>query len=360
MKTKSDIQESALNVAFQHEQCGLALSMGIGKTYTGLKYLSKYFDKNLKVLVAVPKLSVKQSWKDEAIKYNLEYLLESITFTTYLSLNKQDTDFDIIILDECHNLKLSHHNFLLSHQGRVLGLTGTPPRIKTSEKGKMVNKFCPMKFEYLTDDAITDNLLNNYEIIVHRIPLSTKNDLLINTKTSSWYTSEQKNYDYWTDRINNETSEKQLQFLRIQRMTVIKGYPSKENYVKNLLKTISNKCIVFANTQDQSDRLCSHSYHSKNPNSKQNLEDFKNDKIKQLSCVLQLSEGVNIFNLKEGIIMHAYSNNRKLSQRFGRLLRLEANETATIHVLCYKDTIDEIWVKQALEEFDNTKIKWKN
>jgi len=58
--------------------------------------------------------------------------------------------------------------------------------------------------------------------------------------------------------------------------------------------------------------------------------------------------------------MHAYSNNRKLSQRFGRLLRLEANETATIHVLCYKDTIDEMWVKQALEEFDNTKIKWKN
>jgi len=34
-----------------------------------------------------------------------------------------------------------------------------------------------------------------------------------------------------------------------------------------------------------------------------------------LSSVMQLSEGVNIPNLKQCIIMHAYGNERKSSQR---------------------------------------------
>jgi hypothetical protein len=56
--------------------------------------------------------------------------------------------------------------------------------------------------------------------------------------------------------------------------------------------------------------------------------------------------------------MHAYGNERKASQRIGRLLRLNPNDKSTIHVLCYKDTIDEDWVIKALEDYDQTKITW--
>jgi hypothetical protein len=31
-----------------------------------------------------------------------------------------------------------------------------------------------------------------------------------------------------------------------------------------------------------------------------------------------------------------------------------------IHILCYMDTVDEKWVKDALEGFDQSKIMWKN
>jgi superfamily II DNA or RNA helicase len=87
---------------------------------------------------------------------------------------------------------------------------------------------------------------------------------------------------------------------------------------------------------------------------------FKNGEITQLSTVLQLSEGVNIPNLRQGIIMHAYGNERKASQRIGRLLRLNPNEKAIVHILCYMDTVDEKWVKEALENFDQSKIIWKD
>jgi hypothetical protein len=44
----------------------------------------------------------------------------------------------------------------------------------------------------------------------------------------------------------------------------------------------------------------------------------------------------------------------------GRLLRLNPDETATIHILCYMGTIDETWVKDALEGYDPNKVTWKN
>jgi superfamily II DNA or RNA helicase len=143
-------------------------------------------------------------------------------------------------------------------------------------------------------------------------------------------------------------------------MKAMMEFPSKETYAYDLFNKEKNKCILFCNTQKQADDLCQHSYHSKNADRDQNLLDFKNGIITKLSCVLQLSEGVNIPNLKTGIVMHAYGNERKANQRIGRMLRLNPKDTAVIHILCYKDTVDEKWVTSALEDFDDNKIKYIN
>ena len=89
----------------------------------------------------------------------------------------------------------------------------------------------------------------------------------------------------------------------------------KEKYAKLLLDNIESKCILFANTQAQADKLCLDSYHSNNLKSEENLIKFKSGEITKLSTVMQLNEGVNIPNLKQGIIMHAYGNERKAAQR---------------------------------------------
>jgi superfamily II DNA or RNA helicase len=103
--------------------------------------------------------------------------------------------------------------------------------------------------------------------------------------------------------------------MRIMRMKALMEYPSKELYTRRLMESISTKCIIFANTQIQADKLCVHSYHSNNPESENNLQQFKDGNIDKLSTVMQLNEGVNIPNLKQGIIMHAYGNERKAAQR---------------------------------------------
>ncbi len=360
MNKREQIQQDALTIALNNKRCGLGISMGVGKTLIGLKYIDDLQSKNmrkLKVLVVAPKLSIFKSWKDDAEKFNID--ITNVEFTTYLSLYKQNPHiYDVVVLDECHSLLDSHLNFLGMFSGRILGLTGTPPRYAQSEKGIMVNQFCPIKYKYITDDAVEDNILNDYMIIVHKMSLSNENTIQVKLKDKDFWTSEVKNYNYWSNRIMMANTKKQEQISSIMRMKALMGFQTKEVYTKKLLNEIEDKCIVFCNTQDQADGICKYSVHSKNPDADENLQNFKEGSIDKLSCVMQLNEGVNIPELRAGIIMHAYGNERKSSQRIGRLLRLNPDEKATIHILCYKDTVDERWVSEALRDLDQTKIKY--
>jgi len=358
--TKDDVQDIAIAKTDDHRRCTIVLGTGVGKTKVGLTHLNRNTTPLNRVLVVAPKKSIFQSWIDDAGKFDLAHLLGRIVFTTYLSLNKHNpNDYDIVYLDEVHSLLDSHRDFLDNFRGKILGLTGTPPKHQHSEKGKLVNEYCPVVYSFQADDAVENNILNDYKIIVHMLDLSDKKDYYVKNKNNSFLTSEKHNYNYWSQRV--ESGSGQLHILRVMRMRALMEFPSKERYAKKLLESITkkDKVIIFANTQEQADKLSKHSYHSNNPESNDNLQLFKDDAINCLSTVHQLSEGVNIPNLKQGIIMHAYGNERKAAQRIGRLLRLNPDETAIVHILCYRNTIDEYWVAQALEGFDINKISYR-
>jgi superfamily II DNA or RNA helicase len=358
MKTRDQIQKEALDILIPNHRAGVGITMGGGKTLVGLKHMDHHWDPDAMFLVVAPKTSIFEEWKSQAEEHGLSHLTSHMDFTTYLSLSKQIYMYDVIYLDECHSLLYTHAEWLRGYKGKIVGLTGTPPKFKSSQKGKMVDQFCPIMYTYQTDEAIEDKILNDYKIIVHKIPLDAMKTIKMNSKGKEWYASEQSTYAYWTNRVDSAYGAKELQIMRVMRMKALMDFPSKERLAKKLMNSIKDKVILFANTQEQADKLCAHSYHSKNPLSEENLKTFKEGKIKKLSAVLQLSEGVNIPNLKQGIIMHAYGNERKSSQRIGRLLRLNPNEESCIHILCYKDTIDEHWVKSALETFDQSKIEY--
>jgi superfamily II DNA or RNA helicase len=362
MSKRDQIQQEALMVAIKQKRCGLGISMGVGKTLIGLRYLEHYYNEGpfKRALVVAPKLSIFESWKDDAIRFGINPdILERTEFSTYLSLHKLNPHYyDLIVLDECHSLLPSHTIFLEPFLGRILGLTGTPPRYSHSEKGFIVNQYCPILYKYITDDAVDDQILNDYRIIVHKMPIGKSNTLPVKGKNGTFYTSEQKSYEYWTRRILEAQSKKQEQIASVMRMRSMMDFRTKEKYAKYLLNEIEDKCIVFCNTQAQADRICNYSVHSENPNADENLAKFKTGEINELSCVLQLNEGINIPNLRAGVIMHAYGNERKSNQRIGRLLRLNPTETAIVHILCYTDTVDERWVNEALKDLDSEKIKY--
>lgn len=355
---RSKIQTEALDKVRGLKRSGIAASMGIGKTFMGIMHMAEHYNDNCMFLVVAPKKTILAEWVNEAKKHGYEHLLPHIKFTTYISLHKQAKDFDVVYLDECHSLLFPHASWLNQYNGIILGLTGTPPRFERSEKGQMVNAFCPIVFEYETDDAVKDKILNDYRITVHLLSLNTEKNMLMQKGSNSWYTSEMTSYLYWTKRLEDSTTKKEEQIMSVMRMKNIMNFPSKELLAIRLMNNVTDKCILFANTQEQADRLCEYTYHSGNPDSEINLIKFKSGEVMKLAGVLQLNEGVNIPNLKECIILHAYGNERKSSQRIGRMLRLNPDETASIHILCYKNTVDERWVKSALEDYDPSKITY--
>lgn len=356
---REEIQNLVLAELLKINRGTAALSGGVGKTLIGLRHMDNIFNAGLcdKFLVVAPKKAIFQSWIDDAKKFNFEYLIKHIKFTTYLSLNKQNHEYNVLYLDECHSMKYSHNSWLSLFKGKIIGLTGTPPINDKSEKGFMVDKYCPIVYTYKTDEAIDHSILNDYKIVVHYVELCKEKNIKVVRPNATWYTSEIQNYNYWSNRVDTSFG-KSKQIAAIQRMKAMQGFTTKEVVAKGLLDTIGefSKCLCFASTQEQSGRICSITYHSNNKFSEQNLESFKSGKLKKMCAVEQLSEGINIPNLKYGIIMHSYGNERKASQKIFRFLRLNPEETATIHILCYKDTVDEQWVKSALEGFNQDKI----
>lgn len=360
--TRDQIQIEALEALGDLDKAGIAVSMGVGKCLLGLKHMAKNYNDFSRFLVVAPKTSIYDSWKNDAEKWGYKELLNNIDFVTYRSLTKKDLMYDVVYLDECHSLKENHRDWLdeyLETKGRIVGLTGTYPEGSRGEKAIMCRDFCPKVYEYSTDEAVEDGILNNYVIYVHKLYLNAAKDMPVNTKTGKTFmTSEVKDYEYWNTRVEEAKTPKEAQLTRIQRMKSLQSFASKERYAAKLLSRVTKKTIIFANTQAQADKLCDHSYHSKNKESKNNLKLFKDGDILKLSAVEQLSEGVTIPNLETGIIMHSYSNNKKASQKIGRLLRLNPDQTATVHVLCYVNSVDKDWVTNALKHFDQSKINW--
>jgi superfamily II DNA or RNA helicase len=267
------------------------------------------------------------------------------------------------VLDEAHNLKEGATDFLDNYVNRILGLTGTAPRYIWSEKGQMMEKFYPIKYRYKIEQAISDDLINDYRIFVHFVELGTTKNIPVKTKTGNvFYQSEIDSYNYWSSRIvSSPVGTKDRQILTIMRMKSMMTFKSKEFYAKALFDVrCSGKSIIFCNTKEQAELMCTDSFYSGKPYGVEILDKFKQGIITKMACVLMLNEGENIPGLKNAVILHSYGNEKKLAQRLGRCLRLNPNDCSNIHIMCYKNTIDEKWVGDALEAFDSTKIKYLN
>lgn len=361
MNKRDQVQEEALVELRKYKRGSLNISQRLGKTRIVCMRLDELLTANkaLRALICIPKLSIIQSWKDECIKLNKVYLLEHITFTTYLSLDKQGQYYDVLVGDEIHHLKTNKSFWLDWFPGDIIGLTGTLP--KRGEKAKMIAKYCPVVYTYLTTEAVEDQVLNDYQILVHKIPIGeAKTVKQVNSKTGGvYYQSEKEIYNYWTNRVINSKSPKDRQLTSVMRMKAMQTFNSKLVYARRLLDSLDEKCIVFTNTIEQAENICKYSYNSKNEDSKDNLEMFRDGYIDKLSCIQQISEGITVNGLKAGIALHQFSgDSSKGLQRFTRLLSLEPGDFATYHILCYTNTVDEKWVSESLAELDPSKIKY--
>jgi len=294
---KQALQDHVLSVIKGHRLAGVAEAMGVGKTLIGLRDIARLLPDcqplgatSKPSLVAAPTRTILDSWMQEARKFGQAHLLDAITFTTYRSLSivLGQGQYHKLYLDECHALKDSHEPGLRAHVARkqsILGLTGTPPAQPGSEKGRLVATYCPILIDYTTDEAVLAGLLNDYRLVVHRLPLSPVRDYVFTTRAgSSFTTSERENYQYWSKRLAHADQDAlPVETLRLLRMQALMHYPGKGRYMAHLARQFTEKVLLFTCTQQQAEQQAEHTYHANNKDSQANLALFNTGEIQRLA-----------------------------------------------------------------------------
>lgn len=346
MNLRNDIQKNAIKQALSNNYATISIPVRVGKTFIGLSIASQFN----KVLVSYPNQSIFNSWIQDSKKFNIS--VDNIIFTTHVSLNKYDLkSFNCILIDEIHDLSINQWKFIEGNMPiRMYGLTATPPN--KGEKKVFLDKYCPISYERSLDET-TGILQKDYTITVHLLePSSEKN---IPLKSGKFW-SEKAKIGFWEGKY---TMSRNFQDM-LRLIQSIQNSKTKLDYVKELSSKL-DRCLIFLETQKQCEELGYSTYHSNHGLSEENLKLFQEGTVSHLTCVKQLSAGIQFNSLSKAIILHAYASNSRFHQRLGRVLSLVNNDEiqAEVHLICLKGTRDEQWVKQALSEFNSNKIIWK-
>jgi superfamily II DNA or RNA helicase len=360
----------------------LELSTGYGKTLASLQYINKTNPN--KILIVIPRLVLINNWKDEINKWGYNNLLDNITFTTYVSLQKhKDKKWSHIILDEAHHLsdrckeilvemKSDYKLFLSATLKRELKywIKTTYPKVKlitVSLKDAIENEVLPDP-KILLIPLTLDNF-NSTEILVKK---NKKSSLTIdcfykdrwkymklyncNIKCTpqQYYNEISQEIEYWKKQSMFKKAlefkwlkccNDRLKWLSNQKVTII----------KTILKTLKDyRVLTFCNSIEQTELLGKYCINSKNKDAMKHLNMFNEGKIKHITACDMVNEGVNLTDCKIGLFAAINSSEILVKQKNGRVLR---HKEPVIIIPYYKNTREEELVVKMIENYNKDLIQ---
>jgi len=349
-------QQEFADVFLEHGEFGiLNLCPRFGKIYTTINILEKLY-KNINILIAYPDLKIKDSWETDF--KSRKYKNTNITYTTHLSIKKHtDTHFDLVILDEVHLLSEAQIEAVKELKCiSMLGLTGTLSKHTEITLRSELNLH--VLATYTIEQAISEGVITDYEIIVRLIPLDNK--VVQNFKGKKRTEKAQFEAISWV--INKKQGQNQdVMFLRFARMRIIQNSLAKKEATKRILQNFKDeRILVFCGVTAMADELDIPVYHSKKGD-KETFQAFANGEGNHLAVVKIGNTGVTYKPLNKVIINYFDSNAENLAQKINRCMAMEYNnpdKKAKIYILCSTEDVEQNWLKKALEFFDKSKIKY--
>lgn len=391
--TREEILQEVLQIPNKNKL--LMLGTGVGKTRIALELLNQIKPTG-KILIVIPRLVLIQNWKDEFIKWGYEKYLPQVEFVTYVSLPKKaGNQYVMKIMDEAHHLSercLQAIPYIKSEYNILLSATIKRTLIPTLQR-LFFNLYI---YRISLQEAIKNEILPEPRIILIPLQLeTTQSNEIYQLKPKAkeqkditylqWLkgkfkyltgnfsygvrvhcTQKQKNTELdsfianCTKRINSgavtgmrrimiEQARKQTGLKRLQWLAEIKS-----DFVKQLLKQLKNyRTLTFCYNIKQADYLSKNSIHSKNHKAKEILESFNNNKIKHITAIDCLTEGINLAECKILLFAKLDASLIKQAQKQGRGLRYKK----PIFILpYYVGTKEEQIVQQMIEGYDSSLI----
>ena len=391
---KQKLQEREFQELKDKYRVALKWDTGCGKSKMAIDLLNHAagnYRKGMKVLFVVAERAHINNWLHEIFKWKLNAYTEVIC---YASLHHQKgKTFNAIVFDEAHHAFTEKRMDIIKtiQSSYVYLLSATLPSFKIEEMEEIYGKFTTSTVTL--KDAIKNDILPDPRIYVIELSLDDKKSdqeiaigkpdrnapivkwedrnkyVFRNTPCIIKCTQKQK-YDFLTSRMeywksryqmsHNEYQKNQWVSLGSQRKRFIGEL--KTDYVRNLIDTFPRKrrFVCFCATVAQANLLSEENTISSKRPSQLNqaiIDAFNKKKLSQIYAVGMITEGMNLTKIEAGIITQLDGKERLFIQKAGRVLRAD---DPVAYIFYYKNTQDEVYLKNALENIDEKYVKYIN
>ena len=392
---KAEIQQQAHAAWLAAGRIGtIAAGTGFGKSRVAIMEIARVLEEEVSdsfnsILLVTPTEKLRDvNWPQEFDDWGYSNFACQVKCICFASLKKEiGNKYKLVIIDEIHHVtSLSAAAFLetgvnpltefcaANLGSTVMGLTATVPDAKRDpEKAKIIAQIAPVVFTYSLDQGVEDGMIRDYEIRIIQSSLDNVHKCIdAGTKLKPFKTTEEAQYQYLEKNIRRfralEASAlpakkagfaKLSMFATMSRNRFLYNLPSKTELARRCIKHIATgkRTLVFCGSIEQCNLLLGDNvYHSKSGSDA--FRKFNAEEIDILGVVNAANEGLNFVNLDQGLVIQVDSNERSITQRIGRFLRLGLDGPAIIYILCIQNTADERWLDKSLKGFDQSKITY--
>lgn len=365
---RNEIQQEARDTWKSNGSKGLlAMATGTGKSKIAVDEAKEQHTVRkdaFKALLVVPTEKLRDNtWKDEFEKWDGHETWELVRRECYASLARiEDEHYDLIILDEGHYVTPANSVFFKNNTYEsLMVLTATPPEDEV--KIEILDSIAPIIYNYTLEEAVRDGLVAPFQIIVVEQELDrVSRNIKAGSKAKPFLQTEAAQYKYLNNRVLmlmlENAPSKRITLAEQMRMHFIYNLPSKFALAQKIKTHMKGRYLIFGSNIAQIEALCApNTFHSKTDSVA--YDKFVAEEIDTLGVVKAVNEGQNLPNLDMGMIVQLNAKELHLIQRIGRLVRFRPGHAAIMYIVVAKGTQDEIWVKNALANFDPSVVIFK-
>lgn len=398
--TKNEIQRQALEIYVnQKSRKGtICMSTGTGKSKVAIDFIKENKQIN-HILITSPRTNLKENWRKELIKWNLEEWRDNIWTINGRSLNItienvqtaykwKNKYFDLIIADEIHTMVTPEYSNIFKLKTTwLMGLTATHDITRKNDKQWYYEKYCPVIYEYY--ESADDGLINKTRFFIVDHELTNQDRVLVKYSKTQFWKGELEHYQYLTERIKKGQQrmlavgskdwftdaadwfwkgkgDKDQKFAAMMYLNSIKY---RKEFLQNLGSTAKlariimqgilsadqeAKILVFSELTAQIEKITKTTVHSHNNeilNSKR-INEFNSGKIRNLGSCQSLTLGLNLKGATHGIMESYVGSATRSKQKKGRLDRLATDEIADMWFIRVIETQSEKWFEEMTKGFD--------
>lgn len=281
-----------------------------------------------------------------------------------------------ILSSNCHHFPAPESKkFLINNTFRkMLFLTATLERADGEEEFLLNDMKIPIIYSYSQEDAITDKLLNEFDLVCEGVDFNDEEQEEYN-KIQGVIKKHFPNYAYDYTIVLKRAKIGDFKAAELSRAFALrkKLIFNADNKVATVVDIINNhkddKIIIFTeeignaykiyNALKDDNLVGIYQSSVSIAERKQTLEKFKEGFINILVSCKCLDEGLDVPTANVAVIVSGNSTSRQSIQRVGRVIRYYPNKKSYVYMLYVRDSKEQDWLKERINALSYKNIEWR-